>query len=128
MSLVETSATEQLERLRQGDITAVELTQAYLDRIAKIDAKVGAYLRVESETALAQAADVDARRKAGKPVGKLAGLPVAVKDVLCDRATLTTCGSRMLENFRAPYDSTVVAKLKAADAVLIRLRVSRGCG
>ena len=119
MSLVETSATEQLERLRQGDITAVELTQAYLDRIAKIDAKVGAFLRVEGQSALAQATDVDARRKAGKPVGKLAGLPVAVKDVLCDRATLTTCGSRMLENFRAPYDSTVVAKLKAADAVLI---------
>ena len=119
MSLVETSAAEQLERLRQGDFTAVELTQAYLEHIAKIDARVGAFLRVQSESALAQAADVDARRKAGKPVGKLAGLPVAVKDVLCDQATLTTCGSWMLENFRAPYDSTVVAKLKAADAVLI---------
>ncbi len=119
MSLVEISATEQLERLSRGDITAVELTQAYLDRIDAVESKVGAFLRVEGEAALAQAADIDARRKSGKPLGKLAGLPVAVKDVLCDRATLTTCASRMLENFRAPYDSTVVAKLKAADAVLI---------
>lgn len=119
MSLVETSATEQLQRLASGEITAVELTQAHLDRIASIDKKVGAFLRVESDASLAQAAAVDARRKAGKPVGKLAGLPVAVKDVLCDQSTLTTCASRMLEDFHAPYDSTVVTKLKAADAVLI---------
>lgn len=119
MSLVELSATEQLQRLATGDITAVELTEAYLKRIDTVDAKVGAFLRTEKDAALAQATAVDARRKAGKPVGKLAGLPVAVKDVLCDTSTLTTCASRMLENFRAPYDSTVVAKLKAADAVLI---------
>jgi aspartyl-tRNA(Asn)/glutamyl-tRNA(Gln) amidotransferase subunit A len=119
MSLVELSATEQLKQLYAGDITAVELTQTYLDRIAMWDGKVGAFLRVEGEQALAKAADVDKRRKAGESLGVLAGLPVAVKDVLCDTDTLTTCGSRMLENFRAPYDSTVVAKLKAADAVLI---------
>jgi aspartyl-tRNA(Asn)/glutamyl-tRNA(Gln) amidotransferase subunit A len=119
MSLVELSVTEQLERLATGDITAVELTEAYLKRIDAFDAQVGAFLRTERESALVQAADVDARREAGKPIGKLGGLPVAVKDVLCDTATLTTCGSRMLENFRSPYDSTVVIKLKAADAVLI---------
>jgi aspartyl-tRNA(Asn)/glutamyl-tRNA(Gln) amidotransferase subunit A len=119
MSLVELSATEQLAQFATGGITAVELTEAYLKRIDSVDSQVGAFLRTEKDAALVQAADIDARRKAGKPVGKFAGLPVAVKDVLCDTATLTTCGSRMLEKFRAPYDSTVVAKLKAADAVLI---------
>jgi len=76
-------------------------------------------LRVEPELALRQAEQIDQRRKSGAKLGSLAGLPVAVKDVLCSAGELTTCASRMLENFRPPYDSTVVAKLKAADAVLI---------
>ena len=76
-------------------------------------------MRVDPAAALAQAEEIDRRRKAGKPLGRLAGLPVAVKDVLCTQGEPTTCASRMLENFRPPYDATVVAKLKAADAVLI---------
>lgn len=119
MSLVDESAVELLELLAKGEVLSVEVTRAYLDRIAAFDQKIGAFLRVDADAALARAEDVDRRRKAGKPLGKLAGLPVAVKDVLCDRDTLTTCASRMLENFHAPYDATVVAKLKAADAVLI---------
>ena len=71
-----------------------------------------AFLRVDAEAALGQAADIDRRRKAGKPVGRLAGLPVAVKDLLCAAGELTTCASRMLENFRPPYDATVVARLQ----------------
>lgn len=117
--LIENSATEQLKQLEQGDITAAELTRAYLDAIVARDSKVGAYLRGEGERALEQAASVDERRSKGESLGKLAGLPVAVKDVLCDKSTLTTCASKMLENFRPPYDSTVVERLKAADAVLI---------
>lgn len=74
---------------------------------------------MEPELALRQAEQIDRRRKSGAKLGPLAGLPVAVKDVLCSAGELTTCASRMLENFRPPYDSTVVAKLKAADAVLI---------
>ena len=70
-------------------------------------------------SALEQAADIDARRAKRQPVGRLAGLPVAVKDILCERGQLTTCASRMLANFRPPYDATVIAKLRAADAVLI---------
>ena len=76
-------------------------------------------MRVDPPAALAQAEEIDRRRKAGKPLGRLAGLPVAVKDVLCTQGEPTTCASRMLENFRPPYDATVIAKLKAADAVLI---------
>ena len=78
-----------------------------------------AFLRVDPAAALARAEEIDRRRKAGKPLGRLAGLPVAVKDVLCTQGEPTTCASRMLENFRPPYDATVVARLKAADAVLI---------
>ncbi len=113
------TAAELIRQLAAGEITAAELTRAYLDRIAQCDGTVRAFLRVDSEAALARAEDIDRRRKAGKPLGPLAGLPVAVKDVLCTQGEPTTCASRMLEQFRPPYDATVVAKLKAADAVLI---------
>ena len=119
MSLIEQSATELLQLLNRSDVSSVELTQAYLDHITASDEKIGAFLRVDADAAIASAADVDRRRQAGDSLGKLGGLPVAVKDVLCDSQTQTTCASRMLENFRPPYDSTVVAKLRAADAVLI---------
>jgi aspartyl-tRNA(Asn)/glutamyl-tRNA(Gln) amidotransferase subunit A len=119
MSLLDSSAVELLGLLARGEVSAVGVTQAYLDRIAACDQQIGAFLRVDADAALARAADIDRQRQAGQPLGKLAGLPVAVKDVLCDRSTRTTCASRMLENFRPPYDATVVAKLKAADAVLI---------
>ena len=119
MSLVELSAKQLLAELDAGRATAVEATQAYLERIARYDKHVGAFLRVDAEGALAKASEIDARRRAWKPVGRLAGVPVAVKDLLCSKGDLATCGSRMLEHFVPPYDATVVAKLKAADAVLI---------
>jgi aspartyl-tRNA(Asn)/glutamyl-tRNA(Gln) amidotransferase subunit A len=113
------TATELVRQLAKGEITSAELTRAHLDRIERVDRHVRAFLRVDPSAALAQAEAIDRRRKAGKPVGPLAGLPVAVKDVLCAQGETTTCASRMLENYRPPYDATVVAKLKAADAVLI---------
>ena len=113
------TATELVRQLAEGEITSVELTKAYLDRIERHDGRVKAFLRVDPAAALAQAEEIDRRRKAGKPLGPLAGLPVAVKDVLCSQGEPTTCASRMLEQFRPPYDATAVAKLKAADAVLI---------
>ena len=119
MSLVERSAVELLGLLADGTASSEEVTREHLDRIEADDEKIGAFLRVDAESALARAADIDRRRQAGEPLGKLAGLPVAVKDVLCDSQTTTTCASRMLWGFRPPYDATVVAKLKAADAVLI---------
>ena len=119
MSLTEASATKLLAKLNAGQLTSVELTKAYLAEIDRWDPHVKAFLRSDGEAALAQAADIDRRRQAGKPVGRLGGLPVAVKDLLCAKGELTTCGSRILENFRPPYDATVVAKLRAADAVFI---------
>jgi aspartyl-tRNA(Asn)/glutamyl-tRNA(Gln) amidotransferase subunit A len=113
------TAAELLPELQSGNISAVELTTACLDRISATDDRIGAFLRVDRDGALEQAADIDARRSAKKPVGALAGLPIAIKDNLCALGQLTTCASRILANFRAPYDATVVAKLRAADAVLI---------
>lgn len=119
MSLTQQTAAQHLQNLKAGQVTSVELTQAYLDRIAALDNRVGAFLRVNADAALKLAADVDARRAKKQPVGQLAGLPVAVKDNLCERGALTTCASRILSEFRPPYDATVIAKLRAADAVLI---------
>ncbi len=119
MSLVDLTAAQLVYELQSGRVTSVEVTGAFLDRIKRLDGAVGAFLRYDAAKALEQAERVDARRKKREPLGPLAGLPVAVKDILCQQGELTTCASRMLENFRAPYDATVIARLKAADAVLI---------
>jgi aspartyl-tRNA(Asn)/glutamyl-tRNA(Gln) amidotransferase subunit A len=119
MSLVDLTAAQLVYELQSGRVTSVEVTGAFLDRIKRLDGAVGAFLRYDAQKALEQAERIDARRKKREPLGPLAGLPVAVKDILCQQGELTTCASRMLENFRAPYDATVIARLKAADAVLI---------
>lgn len=119
MSLVDHTAQELLQRLTANEVTAVELTQAYLDQITAHEPDVGAFLKVDAEGALKQAEESDHRRKIGKPMGLLAGLPVAVKDVLCTRGQETTCGSRMLEHFKPPYDATVIQKLREAGAIII---------
>ncbi len=119
MSLLTHTATELLARLRSGATSAVELAQACLARIEQRDGQIRAFLRVDAEAALEQAQAVDRRRAAGEPLGPLAGLPVAVKDLLCQEGQLTTCASRILAGFRPPYDATVVARLKQADAVLL---------
>jgi aspartyl-tRNA(Asn)/glutamyl-tRNA(Gln) amidotransferase subunit A len=119
MTLIDLTAAELINSLNSGEITSVECTRAFLDRIDQCDGKVKAFLRVDPPAALARAEEIDARRRLGKPIGRLAGLPVAIKDLLCTKGETTTCASRILENFKPPYDATVIAKLKAADAVLI---------
>jgi aspartyl-tRNA(Asn)/glutamyl-tRNA(Gln) amidotransferase subunit A len=119
MSLADLTATDLLVQLESRQATSVEVTQAFLDQIERHDARVGAFLRVDAEGALRRASEIDQKRRRGEPVGRLGGLPVAVKDVLCTRGEPTTCASRMLENFRPPYDATVIAALRAADAVLV---------
>ena len=119
MSLVELSAYELKQLLETGEVSSVTLTQAFLDQIRNHDGPLGTFLHVNAEKALDRAANIDRRFQAGEPLGPLAGLPVAVKDVLCDQDGPTTCASKMLQSFQPPYDATVVARLKAADAVLI---------
>lgn len=113
------TTSEILQSLNSGEQTAVQIVQKHLDAIALHDDRVGAFLNVDVEGALATAAEIDERRAAGKPVGKLAGLPIAVKDLVCTKGQLTTCASKMLENFVPPYDAHVVERLRAEDAVLI---------
>ena len=119
MSPIDQTATQLLSLLNANETTSVELTRAFLDRIEHCDGAVNAFVRVDADGALARAEQIDARRNKGESLGRLAGLPVAVKDVLCTEGEPTTCGSRILENFRPPYDATVIARLKRADAVLI---------
>ena len=105
--------------LASGSVTAVELATAHYDRIAAVDSDVHAFLHLDREGALAQAASVDASRKAGEKLHPLAGVPLALKDVLTQKGIPTTCGSKMLEGWRPPYDSTVVANLKKAGVVIL---------
>ncbi|REJ93280.1 MAG: Asp-tRNA(Asn)/Glu-tRNA(Gln) amidotransferase subunit GatA [Planctomycetota bacterium] len=119
MSLLQKSAVELVSLLRDGELTSADLTRAYLNQIEEHEGTIQAFLHVDREAALQQAEDLDRRRAAGENMGPLGGLPVAVKDLLCTRGVTTTCASRMLENFRPPYDATVIARLKAAGAVLI---------
>ena len=109
---------EAQQRLAAGDLTAVRLTEAVLERIDSVEPTVRAYLSLDREGAIAQAEAADAARAVGRG-GPLCGLPLALKDVLCTTNLPTTCGSRMLEHFVAPYDATVVSRLRQAGAVLL---------
>ncbi|MBM79270.1 MAG: Asp-tRNA(Asn)/Glu-tRNA(Gln) amidotransferase GatCAB subunit A [Planctomycetaceae bacterium] len=119
MSIIGATASELLGLMERGEATSVEITTAFLDEIQAHDEKVGTYVHVDRESALAQATEIDQKRSDGQEIGKLGGLPVAVKDVLCTEGVPTTCSSRMLENFVPPYDAHVSTLLKDADAVLI---------
>jgi aspartyl-tRNA(Asn)/glutamyl-tRNA(Gln) amidotransferase subunit A len=119
MTNIHSTAAQMSEALGAGSITSVELTEAHLAQIEKVDSKVHAFLYVDKENALAQARDVDAKRKSGEKLSALAGVPLALKDVLAQKGVPTTCGSKILEGWRPPYDSTVVAKLKQSGVVIL---------
>ena len=119
MSEAQWTAHEAVQRLTSGDIGSVELIDALITRIESEDERVNAYVHLDADAARAQAQDVDERRQRGDPLGPLAGVPIAIKDVVCVRGGRTTCGSRILADYVAPYDATAVAKLRAADAVLL---------
>ncbi|CAB4638791.1 unannotated protein [freshwater metagenome] len=112
--LIRKNASELVELLKSGQVSSVELTQVHLDRSAAVDQDVHSYLYQNPETALAAAADIDRRRAAGEKVHELAGLPIAVKDNLTTTDAPTTSGSKILEGWVPPYDSTVVKKIRAA--------------
>ncbi|MBN1640590.1 MAG: Asp-tRNA(Asn)/Glu-tRNA(Gln) amidotransferase subunit GatA [Anaerolineae bacterium] len=124
MELYELTAHQASALLSRGEISSVELTTALLDRTARVDGAIHAYLALFAERALADAARADAaradarRRGAVDGLSPLLGVPVAVKDVICVAGGPTTCGSRILEGFQSPYEATVVERLRAAGAVL----------
>jgi len=103
--------------LTEGAVSAVEATRAHLDRISDVDTDLHAFLHVSGPAALATAARIDAQRAAGDTLGPLAGVPIAIKDVLATHDMPTTAGSKILEGWVPPYDATVVARLRAAGLV-----------
>jgi aspartyl-tRNA(Asn)/glutamyl-tRNA(Gln) amidotransferase subunit A len=119
MSIIGATSGELLKRLDRGDLQSQEVTVAYLDAIAANDSRVNAFLHVDRERALTQARAIDDKRRRGDRVGKLGGLPVAVKDVICAKGEPATCASRILKSFVPPYDAHVISRLRDADAVLI---------
>ena len=106
------------EKLASGEVSSVDITRSVLERIDQVEEKVGAYITLDGEGALARAAEADQIRKDGG-VGELLGIPLALKDVVCTAGLKTTCGSKILENYIPPYDGTMVARLKEAGAVII---------
>lgn len=112
------SIREMTEGLKSSQFSSRELTQHYLDRIAKIDSRVNSYVTVTAELALAEAQAADELIKSGKS-GLMTGIPLAHKDIFCTQGIKTTAGSKMLDNFISPYDATVVAKTKAAGIVTL---------
>ena len=113
------SAKQLRDKIAAGQISSVETTKAVFERIDKLEPAIGAYISIFREQALARAQEVDDKIAAGKQAGALAGVPVAVKDNMCTTFGATTCASKILENFRAPYNATAVEKLLSADAVIV---------
>lgn len=129
-SVCDRSIPELADSVTRGDVSAETVAIAYLDRIERRDAGLGAFLTVQREETLEAARAIDQKRARGETLGPLAGVPIAIKDALCTRDAPTTAGSRILLRsndaeaspqlgFRPPYDATVVARLRAADALLV---------
>ena len=118
MSLENSSLRELSDALAAGQLSSVELTQRFLDRIAAANPGLNAFVTVDPERSLAQARAADARRARGE-AAPLTGIPVAHKDIWCAQGWRTTCGSRMLANFTSPYDAHVIARFNDAGAVLL---------
>ncbi|HRK34217.1 MAG TPA: Asp-tRNA(Asn)/Glu-tRNA(Gln) amidotransferase subunit GatA [Candidatus Hydrogenedentes bacterium] len=113
------TAHEIRDAVRGGKVSALEVTESHLGRIAEVDSKVKAYVDVWNDAARAQAQAVDARIKAGEDVGPLAGVPIGLKDVFCTKLGTTTCCSKILKGYRSPFDGTAVERLANAGAVFL---------
>ncbi len=113
------TAEQTARAIAAGEVSALEVTEAALARIAATDARVHAFLHVDAEGARAAARAVDGKRAAGERLGPLAGVPLGLKDVFTTRGVPTTCGSRILEGWLPPYDATVTRRLREADVVIL---------
>ncbi len=112
--MIKLSAAEIAGKIAAGEVSAVEVAQAHLDRIAQVDSSVRAFLHVDAEGALAAAKAVDDKRAAGEALSPLAGVPLAMKDVVVTEGLPTTAGSKILEGWRPPYDATITTRIKDA--------------
>ncbi|MER5354785.1 Asp-tRNA(Asn)/Glu-tRNA(Gln) amidotransferase subunit GatA [Kitasatospora sp. NPDC002551] len=117
--LIRYTAAETATAIAKGEVSAVEVAQAHLDRIEAVDQKVNAFLHVDTEGALSAARAVDEKRAKGEELGPLAGVPLALKDVFTTKGVPTTCGSKILEGWIPPYDATLTSRLKDAGVVIL---------
>ncbi|MFF1874172.1 Asp-tRNA(Asn)/Glu-tRNA(Gln) amidotransferase subunit GatA [Kitasatospora herbaricolor] len=117
--LIRYTAAETATAIAKGDVSAVEVAQAHLDRIDAVDKRVNAFLHVDTEGALSAARAVDAKRAKGEELGPLAGVPLALKDVFTTKGVPTTAGSKILEGWVPPYDATLTGRLKDAGIVIL---------
>ena len=106
-------------KLSARELSSREVTQFFLDRIEKLQSSLRAFISWDGDLALKAADNIDRRRASGEVLSPLAGMPVAIKDILCTIDSVTTCGSRMLEHYRSPYDAHVVTKLREAGLVIL---------
>lgn len=113
------TARELRARFLKGELSAEEIVRGFLERIDRLDGQVGAFLSVFHQSALARARHLDAKRAAGEPMGKLAAVPVAIKDNIHIMGEITTCGSKFLTNYRAPFQATATRLLEQEDAIFI---------
>ena len=119
MEIYELTVHELVEKLESGELTSEEITKSYIDRIKEVDPEVKAYISVMEEEAIEKAREIDNKRKAGEKLNKFAGIPIGIKDNMCITGTKTTCSSKMLENFVAPYDATVIEKLNEEELIYL---------
>ncbi len=119
MNLTDLTALQLRNGIKNGSVKSADATEAVFEQIEKHDAKIGAFLDTFKKDALVKAKEIDEKIGKGEPVGALAGVPMAVKDNMCTTFGTTTCASKMLKNFRSPYNATVIEKLLAADAIII---------
>ena len=113
------SATEFVSQAKDGAISVEEFVAKTLDRINRVEEKLHAFITVDSQNALAKSKEIDKKIKSKDKVGICFGMPISIKDNICTAGLKTTCASKMLENFVAPYDATVVSRLKSEDAIII---------
>ena len=113
MDITELTVHELQEKLKNKELTVTEITKAYVDRINEKEPEVQAFITELTAEGMEQAKKIQERIDKGEELGDLAGIPIGIKDIICTKGVKTTCASKMLENFVAPYDATVVEKLNA---------------
>ena len=119
MNILDYTAVELAAKIKAGEVTAVQAMQAVLDRIDEVEETYHCYVTLDKEAALKKAQEVQAKIEAGELTGPLAGVPVAIKDNMCTKDVLTTCSSKILNNFVPTFSSQAVLDLEAAGAVMI---------